>query len=197
MAQVREIEHGNSEEFEERVFGGRLVVRHGNGVRNQLPVRLGETAVRHGAIDDLVVSFAGLQQDSAREQKRIRRGVDHGASRAPDSQRAADVEEARGVHVEPHVAVRSVDEGIARAARYLQVAFCFQFVGVAVIDDLVGSNDVVAVVNHDSASSGPRIGHPGLAIGLQLNRHATRRNGLRFCDGNGFLSRVVGKLRRG
>ena len=127
MSQVREIEDGNSEEFEERVFGGCLVVRHGNGVRNQLPVRLGEAAVCHGAIDDLVASFAGLQQDPAREQEWIRSGIDHGASRAPDSKRAVDVVEARGVHVEPHVSMRSVDVGVARAARYLQVSFCFQF----------------------------------------------------------------------
>ena len=86
MAEVGKVEHRNPKEFEDGVLGGGLVVGDGDGVRDQLPVGLGEAAVGHGAVDDLVAAFSGLQQDAAGEQKWIGRGVHDGASGAPDSQ---------------------------------------------------------------------------------------------------------------
>ena len=88
-----------------------------DGARDQLPVGLGQTAVGHGAVDDAVAAFTGLQQHSAGEEKWIGSGIDHGAAGAAHAERAGDVEEARGVHVKAHVAVRGFNVRHLRGRR--------------------------------------------------------------------------------
>ena len=90
-----------------------------------------------------------------------------------------------------------VDEHIVGSARDLHVAFGLQFRGGLVVDDLVGAEDVAAVVAHHFAGEGPDIAHAGLALRLPLHGHASRGRGLGLGDGQNFLARIVRKLRGG
>ena len=96
-------------------------------VSDQLPVGLGKAAVGHGAVDDLVAALAGLQQDTAREEKGIGSGVDNGASARRTPSEPLTSKKRAVCMFEAHVAVRGVDDGIAGSARHLQVAFCLEF----------------------------------------------------------------------
>ena len=79
----------------------------------------------------------------------------------------------------------------------LQVAVGLQFRGGLVVDDFVGAEDVVAVVDHDIAGEGPGVAHAGLALGLPVDGHSGRGRGFRLGDGQHFLAGVVGELSAG
>ena len=63
------------------------------------------------------------------------------------------------------------------------------------IDDLVGMEDVIAVVDDDAAVEGECVANPGLPVGIQLDRDSGGRSGLWLGNGNHFLTRVVRQLR--
>jgi hypothetical protein len=138
-----------------------------------------------------------LQQDPAGEEKRVGRGIDHGAAGAADSQRAGDVVKAGGVGVEPHVAVIGFNEHVVDASGNLQMAFGFQVGSGLVIDHLVGAEDVIAVVDLNVAGEGPQIADAGLALRLPADRHSGRAHLLWLGDGQNFLAGIVGELRTG
>ena len=99
MAQIRQVKDGYSEKFEPRIGCGCLVVFEFDGPGDDLPVRLGQTAVGHRAVDDFVTALARLQHDPRAKEKRIRRGIDRRATKIADTLRAMHVEIARGVHI--------------------------------------------------------------------------------------------------
>ncbi len=101
------------------------------------------------------------------------------------------VEIARGVHIQPHIAVIGVDQHIVGPAGNLQVAFRLQLRGGLVVDHLVGAQNVVAVVDHDIAGEGPGVAHAALVLGLPDDRHAAGRLRLRLGYGQNLLAGVV------
>ena len=110
-----------------------------------------EAAVGDGAVDDAVAALAGLEQHAAGEPQRSGGGEDRGAPDAAHALRAAHVVEARGVHVQAHIAVRGGDEEVVGPAGNLEMAVGFKLRGRPVISDIVGANHVIAVVNDDLA----------------------------------------------
>ena len=73
------------------------------------------------------------------------------------------------MHVEAHVAVGGVDEHAVGAAGHLEVAVSLEFRSGLVIDDLVGAEDVVAVVDDDMPVEGEHVTDAGLVICIQLH----------------------------
>ena len=84
-----------------------------------------------------------------------------------------------------------VDENIVGSAGDLQVAFRLQLRGGLVIDDLVGAQNVIAVVDHHPAGQGPGVAHAALVLGLPLHRHTACGLGLQLSHGQNLLARVV------
>ena len=79
---------------------------------------------------------------------------------------AGHIVEARGVHVEAHVAARSSEHNVLGTARHLQMALGLEFRGFLVVDHLVGAEHVIAIMKiFDTVESGG-VTHPGLAVGL-------------------------------
>ena len=116
MVQVGKIKNRHAEKFEERIRGRRFVVGQIDGVRDDPPVGAGKPAVGDGAVDDAIAALACLQQHPARKQQRVRRGIHHRVPHGMHALRPVHVVEACGMHVEPHVAVRGVDEHVIGAA---------------------------------------------------------------------------------
>ena len=96
-------------------------------MRNDLPVRPGKTAVGHRAVDQPVVVVAGLQHHPRGEQKPGRRRVDGRAPARVNPLGTADIVEARGVHAQPHVAVRGVDQHAVGTAGDLEMSIRLEF----------------------------------------------------------------------
>ena len=69
--------------------------------------------------------------------------------------------------------------------------------GGLVVDDLVGAENVAAVVDDDVAVEGEDVADAGLAVGVELNGDASGGNGLGLGDGQHLLAGVVWKLRGG
>jgi hypothetical protein len=180
MAQVREKEERDAEKLKGGVVGGSFAVAELDGAGEQLPVGFGQAAVGHGAVNDAVVAFAGLDEDAAGKQERIGGGVDDRASGTAEALRAVHLVEASGVHVEPHVAVIGVDEHIVGAAGNLNVAFGLHLGCGAVPDDLVGMKNVIAVVKLGVAGAGPDVSLPVLLIGADQDGNAGGWLGLRL-----------------
>ena len=107
--------------------------------------------------------------------------------------RAVDVVKAGGVHVEAHLAVRGVDEHVVGSAGKLQVAFRLQLRGGLVVDDLVGAENVVAVVDDHVAGEGQVVADAASGAGLPLDGHAGCGLGLRLGDGQNLLAGIVGE----
>jgi hypothetical protein len=91
--------------------------------------------------------------------------------------------------------VSGVEQHAIGAAGDLKVAIRFEFGGGLAIDNLVGAENVIAVMHDDMAVEGDRVANPGLAVGIQLNRHSARRSWLRLRNGNHLLTGVVRQLR--
>lgn len=74
------------------------------------------------------------------------------------------------------------------------MAVCLKFGGCLVVHDLVGTEDVGAVMNDDMAVKGKYVAYAALTVGVQLNRDAG--GWLGFDPGNRqhFLTWVVGEL---
>ena len=196
MAQVGQVKDGHAEKLEECVGGGGLAVGQFDGAGDQLPVRLGQAAVGHGAVDDAVAALAGLQADPPGEEERVGRAVNHGAAGPAHAHGTCHVVKARGVHVQPHLAVRGFDEDVVGAAGNLQVAFSLQFRGGLVIDHLVGTQDVVAVVDYHIAGQGPGVACAGLALRFNLHRNAGHRGRLSLGDRDHLETGILGKCVR-
>ena len=105
------------------------------------------------------------------------------------------VEVARGVRLQPHLASRGVDEHIVGAAGNLQVALRLQFRGGLVVNDLIGAQNVAAVVDHHRAGERPGIALAALALGLPFDRSAAGGRWLRFGHGQNLLAGIVGQGR--
>ena len=162
-----------------------------DGAGDNLPVRLGQAAVGHGAVDDLVVALASLQQHPAGKRERVGRGIDRRAAHGAHALRAMHIEK-RAVCIFSRMSPRvGVDEHIVGSAGELQVAFRLQLRGGLVIDDFVGAQNVVAIVDHDLAGEGPGVAHAALALGLPLHRHAACGRRLRLGHGQNLLAGVV------
>ncbi len=96
------------------------------------------------------------------------------------------------MQIQAHVAAVGVDEHIVGPAGDLQVAFRLQLRGGLVVDDLVGAQNVVAIVDHHIAGQGPchrPRGHAG--AGLPLHRYAACRRRLRLGHGQNLLAGIV------
>ncbi len=195
MAQVGQIENRQPKKLEEGIGCGSVAVFEFDGVGDDLPVGPGQAAVGHGAVNEAVVILTSLEKDSGRKQERIGYGIDTGAAARVQSLRPAHVVKARGVHVEPHVAMRGVYEHTIGAAGELQMAVSFKYRGGLVIDHLVCAENVVAVVDHHVAVQGEHVSHPRLAIRVQLDGHSGRGYRLRNSDGENLLTGVVREWR--
>ena len=95
------------------------------------------------------------------------------------------------MHVQPHVAVRGVDEHIIRAARQLQMSVRLKFGCLSVVDHAVGAKDVILVMHHHIA--GQRQGLAGPYLLLCFPLHGRSGYWLRFrrSHGNQFLIGIV------
>ena len=100
---------------------------------------------------------------------------------------------ARCMHVQPHIAVRGVDEHVVGPAGNLQMAVGFQFGGCPVVDHFVGTDHVIAVMAHHIAGKGQRIANPVLLFGLPLDGSPGSGLRLRHGQGHQFLAGVVGE----
>ena len=179
-------------------FDGRcLFVVQVDGVRDNPPVGVGQPAVGDGAVDDAVAALAGLEQHPAREQQRVRRRVHHRVPHGVHALRPVHVVEARGMHVQPHVAVRGVDEHVIGPAGHLQMAVGFQLGGRPVVGHVVGANHVIAVVDHHVAGKGQRIAGPVLVLRLPFHGSSRLRRRFRHGQWHQLLAGVVGKFRGG
>jgi hypothetical protein len=74
--------------------------------------------------------------------------------------------------IQAHVPVRGADEYVVRPTGDLEVALGLESGGGAVVGDLVGANNVAAVVDDDVAGQGVSITGQVLAGGLNLDRNA-------------------------
>src|ERR1017187_1934810 len=124
----------------------------------------------------------------------MRRGVDDGPPAATHAQRAIDIEEARRVEVKSHVAVGGIDDDVFGSALDLEVTVCFQPGGGLVIDDPVGTQDVVSIVNDNAAAQSPCVADTGLAPRFPMHWHARggRRLWLRY--GENLLAWLIPQL---
>ena len=129
-----------------------------------MPIRFRKAAVGHGAVHNSVDAFAGLEQDSSREEERVGSGINDGAAGGTDSDGAVHFEEARGVHVKAHFAIGSVDEHVVGPASNLQMALRVELGGRLVVDRFVGAEDVVLVVDDDVSGEGQDIADSALAL---------------------------------
>ena len=177
MMQIGQIKDWKPKKLEEGIGGGCLLIVHVDRVRDNPPVGVGQPAVGNGAVNDAVVALAGLQQHAAREQERGGRGIDHRVPHGVHALRSVHVVEARGVHVEPHVAVRGVDEHVVGPAGKLQMAVGFEFRGGAVV--------------------GQRIAGPVLVLCLPLHGSSGFRRRFRHGQWHHLLAGVVGQVRGG
>ena len=75
-----------------------------------------------------------------------------------------------------------VDEHAVGPAGDLEVAFGFELGGGLVIDDLVGAEDVIAVMHDDMAVEGEDVADVRLAVGVELDGHSGCGCGLRLRD---------------
>jgi hypothetical protein len=90
--------------------------------------------------------------------------------------------------------VGCVDEHAVGAALELEVAVSLEDGGELVVDDLVGMEDVGAVVDHDVTFEGENVADAGLTVGIQLDRNAAGGGRFWFGHGNYFLAGIVGEL---
>ncbi len=95
------------------------------------------------------------------------------------------------MHVQPHVAVRGVDEHVVGPAGNLQVAVGFQLRGLPVVGHVVGANHVVAVVDHDVAGQCQSVARPHLPQCLPFHWRAGRRRRFRCGQRHQLLPWVV------
>ena len=74
------------------------------------------------------------------------------------------------------------------------MAFGLQLRSSAVVDDLVGAYDVIAVVNHHIAGQRPHVAGPFLALlGIDDGEISGCRRGLGGGHGHQFLTGIVGQ----
>jgi hypothetical protein len=69
--------------------------------------------------------------------------------------------------------------------------------GELVVDDLVGMEDVCAVVDDDVTVEREHVSDAGLPVGIKLDWDAAGRLRFGLGDGNEFLAGIVGKLADG
>ena len=74
------------------------------------------------------------------------------------------------MHIQPHVAVRGVDEYIVGSARQLQVAIRLKLGRLPVVDHAVRLKNVVLVVDDHIAGQRQGISGPLLVLGVPLDR---------------------------
>jgi hypothetical protein len=74
----------------------------------------------------------------------------------------------------------------------MQVAFRFNFRSVAVVNDLVCLEDVVAVVEDNTAGECEGIADPKLIGCVPPNLRPSLRCGLRLSEGKNLLARIIG-----
>ena len=108
--------------------------------------------------------------------------------------RPVHVVEARGMHVEPHIAVRGVDKHVVGPAAQLQMAVGFQFRGRPVVGHVVGANHVIAVVDHHVAGKGQRITGPLLVFRLPFHGSSGFRRRFRHGLWHQLLTGIVGQI---
>ena len=99
------------------------------------------------------------------------------------------------MHVEAHVAVGGVDKYVVGAAGNLEMAVGLEFGRRLVINDLVGAEDVIAVVHHYVAVGGDHIACICLVLCIQLNGQSACGRRLRLGDRQHLLIWVVWQLR--
>ena len=158
----------------------RLLSSRADGVRDDLANP--DAAVRQLVIDPSITLYLPSpisQQHAAGEQKRGRRGIHNCVPHRPHALRSAHVVIARGMHVQPHVAVRGVDEHVVGPAGDLQVSVGFQFGGVPVVAHFVGANHVIPVVDDDVAGQCDSVARPLLPQCLPFHWRAGRRRRFR------------------
>jgi len=194
MAEVGEVEDGDAEELKEGAFGGGFSIDEADGAGDEAPVGAGQAAVGHGAVDDFVVALTELEEDAAGEDHGVGGGVDEAVAADAHALGAMNVVEAGGMHVEAHVAVGGVDEDVFGTAGDLEVAIGFELRGGLVIDDVVGAEDVVAVVDDDVAGEGEDVADAGLAQGLELDGGTSGGLGFGLGDGDELLAGIGGQV---
>ncbi len=94
-----------------------------------------------------------------------------------------------------------MDEHVVGTAGELDVALRLQFRGGLVVDDLVGVQNVIAIVDHHPARERPGVAHAGLVLRLPLHGYAGCGRRFRLGDGQNLLAGIVrqsgGKLHGG
>ena len=191
MAKVWQVKNGHVEKFEEGIGRRGLAVLHLDRAGDDLPVRLRQAAVGHRAVNDLVVALAGLQHHPPGKKEWRGGGINRRAAQRAHTLRTMHAEIARGVHIQPHIPIIGVEEHIIGSASHLQVAVRVQLRGGLIIDNLVGMQNVVAIVDHHPAGQGPGVSHASLSLGLPFHRHAAWRYWLRLGYGKNLLAGVV------
>jgi hypothetical protein len=97
--------------------------------------------------------------------------------------------------VEVHFTVAGGEVGVIGAALELEVALGFYGVVGLVVDDLIGIEDVVLVVEDDFAFEGPVVAAAGLMQSLPADGCAGLRYGLGDGKRQDLLAGIVGNFR--
>jgi hypothetical protein len=153
-----------------------------------------ELAVGHGTVDQAVFSLAGLEQYTASEEKWIGSAIDVGGAAGMKALGTGDIVEAGGVHVQAQIAMGGRDLDILHAAGDLKVPFRFHLGGGTVVDDMIGTEDVIAVVEDDVPGEGNGVAGGGEVVVFPEKGKTGGRLRLRLGEGNELLARVVGQL---
>ena len=186
---VGEIEERDIEQMEDGVFGACLVLVEREVGGGKDPVGIGEQAGGHGAVVDVVGAGAGFDHELAGEEKRVGRdeasaaGGPGGGGRAVQADGAGDVVEAAGAGLEVVGGVRGGDVLVVFAAGEADVAGGGGLVGVLVVGEGVGAEEVVGVGDLDliavrgvageeigAAVFGLEVGGPGDGFGNFFRR---------------------------
>ena len=189
-----QIEERNTPELEEAVVGARLLIHDVDRPRDQLPVGFGKTAGGHRPVHDPVLIFPCLQQDAAGEDERIRGAVDHRLAHAPHAEGAGHVVECRSVVLQVHFAVTCSENDVVETTLHLQMPLSLHRGCGMVVNDFVGVDDVVLVVENHLACKRGSVSNVNLLRGGPM--HGNTRLGFRFRLGNGqqLQTRIVWNL---
>ena len=118
-------------------------------------------------MEDSIPLGAVFEDLAAGEDKWVGGGIEEavGGGHAADSDRAGDVVEVTGVVIYAHRAAVCVDLFVIRAARQMKVSVGVDFARRLVVGDLVGVDDIFAVLDFYTAGEGPNIATLGLFAG--------------------------------
>jgi hypothetical protein len=90
--------------------------------------------------------------------------------------------------------MRGLDVSLVGSTGDLKIAVGFNFRCGLVVNDLVGANGVVAVVDYYVSAESECVANAALVVGFNANGHSSGGRWLGLRDGKDFLSGVLWKL---